>query len=305
MKRRFPFLFVIGIIAAGCLGLKTSRPDPWRESKAFQQWCRFTFHSDSGYISGGQNGFLLQLTMRHAPEMFTPEYIQDLTDDSVFAEKNLVHLDTFPKDSSGGKFYRVQLPGNVTRWMLCALFPSSFDAAPYVFEILEKDGVFSVNDLTMFVHGKYYCDESEAKDLLCKVGDWFFVNICDTGTAFCCCQANVLFFPFDVQGDSIPKTFPVPVCFFNGMLDGTQTQGFISSQFYARGDTIFGTYHYQMDSTLFWNDPLIEDVQKTVQQGHFTAVMKIDTANRTVKLLNEKEIRQIKGIGWVFEASSY
>ena len=305
MKRRFPFLLAIGIISAGCQGLKASRPDPWQESSAFQQWCRFTLHHDSGYISAGQNGFLLQMTMRHAPQMFTPEYIQDLTDDSIFTEKNLVHLDTFPKDSSGGKFYRVQLPGNVTRWMLCALFPSSFDATPYVFEILEKDGVFRVNDQAEFVHGKYFCAQGKAQDLFCKVGECFFVNVCDTGTAFCCCQANVLFFPFDVRGDSSTKTFPVPAYFFNGMLEGGQTEGMITSQFFARGDTIFGTYHYQTDSTLYWNEPSKEDVQKTIQQGHFTAVMKIDNVNRTVKLLNEKEIRQIKGIDWVFEASSY
>lgn len=305
MRHIASLLLSIVFFATAWFACKTPAPDPWKESSAFQQWCRFTFHSDSGYISDAQCSFLLQLTMRYEPQMFTPEYIQDLTDDSLFAERNIEHLDTFPKDSSGGKFYRVQLSGNVTRWMLCAFFPSTFDEDAYIFEILEEDGIYSVNDMTMFGHSNYFCGDGKSRDVFYRTGDWFLVNTCGTGTAFCCCQANLLFLPFHVDGDSIDKALPIPARFYAGMMAGGQTSGIISSQFFARHDTIFGNYQYQVDSTLYWNETLKEEVQKTVQQGHFTAVMKIDTVNRTVTLLNEKEIKQIKGIDWVFEASSY
>jgi hypothetical protein len=288
-------------VMASCRTQRNSARDlVWLKSEAFQQWCRFTFHRDSGMVSSAQNSFLQHLLVSNDTSFFAAEYNQMILDDSTYAGKNFGRLDTFQRDSFGGKYFRGKVLAGSVQWVLCCPFNiSGFGGDPFVFEITESNGKFNLTSWNAFYHGNYACCWHEPMDGFYKMGTWFFVNTCGTGSGFCSNTANLLFFPLSAPSDTLEKPKAIPVSFFQQF----QQRELLEGKFQVRHDTIIGEYTYKLDSLRFSEEEKI--IYFPMQKEAFQVLLKVDTVQRCIIMLNRKQIMDVKPGIWMFESEKY
>ena len=114
MKRIVQMLFLMAVIIFAMTNCRIKHNDMraavrdsvWLKSEAFQQWCRFTFHQDSGFVSSAQNVFFQEIISKRDTTILYPEYVEMILTDPAYDEQNFSRIDTFARDSSGGKYYR-------------------------------------------------------------------------------------------------------------------------------------------------------------------------------------------------------
>lgn len=284
MKHISATFFFIVIITTGWFACKTYCPDPWKESKPFQQWCRAVFRSDSGYVSTSQNAVFQQILLERDSSMFYGGYIEFLRADADSFEHKLASLDTFPRDSPGGKYF-LATRGGQRHYVACLLIGNDFGGYPYVFDISEKDGVFRLESWKDYQHGLHACCWHGNMSGFYRVGPWFLVNTCNTGSGYCANKAHLLFFPLLSKIDIVEEKAIIPLGSFQWFFekDDQSVEGF-EGKLIDGGDVLYCDYHNYLESSHG------EEATVIVRQSDFRAVFKVDTALRQVILLNKEDV---------------
>ncbi len=285
------------LLAGTLIWSQPARRHALAESEVFQQWCRFTFCQDSGFVTRAQSTFFQRLLAQRDSTIFVPEYNRLLLTDSRYDESNWARFDTFSRDSFGGKFYKGNAANGVQQWVICLPVTSTMDDDPYVFEIKNEKGKFKVASWDVFPHGNYACCWNEPMDGFYKIGRWFFVNSCGTGSGFCSSAAHLLFFPLSIPNDTLNRPTVIPQYYFQGYPD----EEYLKSTCRVHGDTIFADYFFSRDSVID-----LEDHEKHIrlEEARFTALFKIDTARRCIQLLNRTDVLRHPGV-WMIESENY
>lgn len=286
MKRSFPHLFTIAFFTAVWLGCKPPQPDPWKESMAFQQWCRAVFHTDSGYVSTTQNALFQQILLARDSSIFYSGYIEFLRADADSFDHKLASLDTFPQDSTGGKYF-LTTRGSQRHYVACILIGNDFGGDPYIFDIAEKDGVFRLESWKDYHHGLHACCWHGKMAGFYRVGPWFFLNTCNTGSGYCAKTAHLLFFPLLSKVDTVEEKAIIPMgtfqWFFDFEKDDQSVEGY-KGKLTDGGNVLYCDYHTYLESSHGEATPV------TDKQSDYRAIFRVDTALRQVILLNKEDI---------------
>ncbi len=258
------------------------------DASPYQNWCEQNLRADSGFVSSAQTAALQRLICQHDSAVFTDEYrpvLLQMLDSSQVA----------PNDSAG-KFYRLRFPDGDFHYVLYLPINLLFAEGLLVLDFREQKTGFSFGGYEWFFHGNHSCCLNNDWSEFSRLGPYLYIETCGTGTGFCSGQINFLTFPLVHNDDNDYEAPSVIVQWWQYFLLAEQLDGGL----HMAGDTIVADYTYHADTLL--EDAAGEMIPHPVYDSRFTALYHLDTANRSIRLLNRDAVLQEKRLDYLFDA---
>ncbi len=253
----------------------------------YQKWCEQVFRADSGFVSSAREKELLLLICRHDTAVFQSPYREFLLE-TMSAPDSVVY-------DSSGKYYRGREIDGERQWVLCLVLNAVTAELPFVIEFTERNGIFSLNSWGRYYHGNYGCCWENRWEEFAKLGPYFYVETCGTGTGFCSGTANFLTFPLSPNDDNEDTHPSIPLLWFQSYLLQEALEGRLS----IRGDTIVADYTYKVDTLI--ENAAEEMIPHPVYDTRFTALFRFDPEQRKLTLLNRGAVLREERLKYFFE----
>lgn len=279
------FACVLAVLFTAC---KPDMRDKWGRNGPFQQWCSAVFQADSGFINEPQ-GYQLQALVE---EIDTAIFLVEHSNWDLPLQGPTVSFS--PLERITGKYYRDVKADGVIRWILCLNALTEVGEHPYILEIGQNEKDFSLVSWALYYHGMYDCCWHGPMRGFFRLGPYFFIKTCNTGSLFCAGKAHPLYFPQRNKEETEPLAIPVSFWQRQGGRFGQS----VESTWQLASDTLIVQYEYNLDTFEDQEGPPCDDC---LPHDRFTAFYKIDTVLQTVKLLNREAIMQHEEASSMFD----
>lgn len=256
-------------------------------SHPYQKWCEQAFRADSGFVNSTQALQLLQLICQNDTALFGSQYCA--------SQKGALSVVNLSQSDSSGKYYLGREINGERQWVLCTTINMVMDGMPFVLEFTERQGAFTLNGYRQYYHGNYACCWQGHWEEFAKMGPYFYVETCGTGSGFCAASANFLTFPLSPNTDNEAPSPSITLRSFQAYPLREVLQGKMN----MRGDTIVVDYTYQVDS--FIENAAKEMVPHSLYDTRFTALFGFDPAQQKFSLLNREAVLREKRLEYLFE----